>query len=200
MEVLRLPYCPSCGSSLAPTDRFCENCGAPNLWPPGYVPYAPVVMPQRSDHTALIVVGVVLVVVLALPALLYVIVLGLTAPLSQWSPPSHLGVTVSRSPDGSNWILTFTSVATGLSQNETSFALLSASGATMLLSRTLFLLEGSGFAGVRYVPVVTGSMMTTCAVGDRILVAYGTAANQYPAGTQVQITSVSSVLYAGSLQ
>ncbi len=199
---MTLAYCPSCGWPIGPTDRFCGNCGVACLWTPGYVPYLPTVTPPRGDHTALIVVAVVLVVVfvLVLPAVLYVLVSGLIYPPVTITPPSALGVAVSRSTDGSTWILTFTSVATGLSQNGTSFTLISASGATMLPSRTLFLLEGSGFAGVRYVPLVTGPALTTCQAGDRILVAIGAGTDQYPAGTQAEITTASSVLYTGTLE
>ncbi len=200
MEVMTLAYCPSCGSPLAPADHFCANCGVASLWNPGYVPYAPMAIPPRNDHTALIVVVVVLAVILALPTVMYVIVSGFLMPPTTTCCPNPFGVRLSRSSDGSNWILTFTSVPTGLSQNATLLTLISASGAPMLPSTNLFLLEGAGSAGVRYVPLVTGPTLTTCSAGDRILVAYGSGTDQYPAGTLAQITNDGSVLYAGTLQ
>ncbi len=190
--------CPSCGAVGADSDQFCGNCGA-RLAPirPPY-PYYPPSWAPPQNHTGVIVavVVVVLLVLVVLPAILYVLTSGLTTHLPQ---PRSLGVTVARSSDGSNWILTFTSVPTGLLQNDTLLSLTSSSGSALLNPTTLYAFE-RGLDGVRYVPYMTGPSLTTCAPGDQILLAFGSGANQYPPGTQVYITANGDVLYVGTLQ
>ncbi len=194
--------CPSCGTPAAPSDRFCANCGArlaPATAPYPYPAY-PAWGPAPRDRTALIVVLVVIAVaaVVVAPAVLYVLVSGFIPHVSP--QPRALGVVISLSSDGSNWILTFTSVPTGVTQNGTMLYLTSASGPTLLPGTTLYQLEGSGQLGVRYVPSVTGPTFTTCAAGDRILAATGNGTSQYPAGTQAVIVNGGSVLFSGTLQ
>lgn len=197
--------CPSCGTPVAPPGRFCIRCGAP-LAPPAtyypYPPYYPPVAPPHKDNTALIVVLVVLLVVMSvgMPALLYVMVSGLIPPPIQTNPPVAIGVVVTKSADGTNWILTFTSVPTGLSQNSTTLTLFSGSGATLLPSTTMYQLEGNGLNGVRYIPAITGATFTTCAAADQILVATGSGTNQYPAGTGFQISNAGRISAAGTVQ
>ncbi len=192
--------CNSCGVVGADSDQFCGNCGS-RLAPtaPPYPYYGPVRAPQ-TDRTAVIIVVVVVVILVlttAGAAILYVMVSGLIPPHT--TLPRMLGVSVSRSADGSNWILTFTAVPTGLLQNDTLLSLTSSSGGALLDPTTLYALE-RGLAGVRYVPYLTGPSFTACAPGDQILVAFGSGPSQYPPGTQVQITANATVLYIGTLQ
>ncbi len=195
--------CPSCGTLAAASDRYCGNCGvplAPATAPSPYPSYPPW-GPAPRDHTTLIVVLVVIAVVAVViaPALLYVLVSGFIQPVSP-GPPRALGVVTSTSSDGSHWILTFTSVPTGLTQNDTRFYLNSANGSTLLPGTTLYQLEGSGRLGVQYAPSVRGSTYTTCVAGDRILAARGNGAGRYPAGTQAMIVNGGNVLFSGTLQ
>ncbi len=193
--------CNSCGMVGMDSDQFCGNCGS-RLAPtaPPYPYYVPVRAPQ-TDRTAVIIV-VVIVVILVLTtagaAILYVMVSGLIPPHTML--PRTLGVTVTRSSDGLNWILTFTSVPTGLMQNATMFSMFAYNGSWVFTPTSLYLLEGGGQAGVRYVPNVTGPANTACEPGDRILVAYGSGTDQYPAGTVAHIINAESILYSGTLQ
>lgn len=189
--------CYACGQSGADSDRFCGACGA-RLAPtaPSYAP-PPTVAATATDRTAVILVVVLvgLVSVVAV-AILYVMASGLTTH----PPVPSFGVTVSRSLDGLEWVLTFTSVPQGFTQNGTSVSLLTASGTWLLTPTTLYQLEGNGQAGVRYVPKATGVSYTACAPGDRIFMASGTGTNQYPAGTMVHIIGAGTILYSGTLQ
>ncbi len=125
--------------------------------------------------------------------LLGILFLGTVAPVG---PPPSLGVSVSLSADGTNWTLTFTSVPTGLSQNQTTLTLISSAGATMLGATTLYQLEGAGVSGVEYVPLMTGPTYTSCSAGDRILILTST----YVTGSQYVITYSGSILASGMLQ
>ncbi len=194
--------CPRCGRLAAASDRFCGDCGAglaPASYP--YYPYYPTAGPAPTNHTALIVavVLIVVVVLVVLPALLYVVVSGLITPIAP-GPPKSLGVVISRSTDGSTWILIFTSVPTGLGQNDTMLSVASAGGAALLAPTSLYHLEGSGLVGVRYAPYQTGPAFTACAAGDQIFLAAGSGANQYPAGTQATIVNRGSILFLAALQ
>ncbi len=201
--VMLANLCPSCGTPAAPSDRFCANCGAPLAPATSPYPYPtyPAWGPAPRNHTALIVIlGVIAVVAVVMaPAVLYLLVSGFIPPVTT-QPPRMLGVVTSSSSDGSNWILTFTSVPTGITQNDTILYFISASGSTLLPGTTLYELEGSGRLGVRYIPSVTGPTYTTCAAGDRILAATGSGTSQYPAGTQATIVNRGIVLFSGTLQ
>lgn len=191
--------CPACGAPAPPSDVFCQKCGT-RLGPaPGYYPYYPPVAPPHENYTALIIVVVVVVLVLAvaLPAILYVMVSGLLGQPAGIMPRA-MGVAVSQSPDGSNWMIAFTFVPTGLTQSGTTLTLLSASGATILPATALSSLEGAGLSGVRYVPLTSGTAY--CAAGDQVLVAVGPGTNQYPAGTQYMFVNGGSILASGTLQ
>ncbi len=130
-----------------------------------------------------------------LALLLWLLAMYLVALFGPPPAPVTLGVTLARSSDGTNWILTFTAVPSGLSQNSTSLTIQSAAGSALLNATTLYHLEGGGVAGVEYRPVQTGPAYTDCAVADTILISVA----GYPAGSQVMITSPSSVLYTHSL-
>jgi flagellin-like protein len=150
----------------------------------------------RKDEKAVSpVIATILMVAITvvLAAVLYVMVSGLIS--GPGSTPKAIGAGVTRSSDGTNWIITFTSVPTGLSQNSTTLTLISGSGATLMSSKSMFTLE-TLTNGVKYIPIAQGA--TACAAGDRILAALGTGANQYPSGTQYQISNGASILASGT--
>lgn len=118
---------------------------------------------------------------------------GLVTPVGT---PRAIGVAVSRSSDGSNWILTFVSVPTGLSQNSTTLSLYAANGSPVLGATGLYQLEGTGVDQVEYVPIQMGAAYTTCSAGDRILL----STSAYPSGSQYSIANGGSVLASGTLQ
>ena len=192
--------CSHCQAVGAASDQFCGNCGA--LLAPTVPPYPnyPPSWGPRKDYTGLVVVVVIIVVlvVVVLPAVLYVLV----SSVISYSPPVPrvLGVTVSPSSDGSTWILTFTNVPAGLTQNSTTLTMISPGGGTLLSATTLFRLEGTGVSGVRYIPYLTGPSSTLCAPGDRILAAMGSGTGQYPPGSQAELVSGTNLLYVGTLQ
>lgn len=194
--------CPSCGTPGAPSDRFCGNCGArlaPAASPFPHASYPTWAPPPRNDAALVVVLVAIAVVALVIaPAAVYLLVSGF--PHTRLPAPRTLGVVTSLSSDGSNWILTFTSVPTSLTQNATLLSLESASGSSLLPATTLYQLEGSGRQGVRYVPAVIGPTYTVCGPGDRILMATGNGTSQYPAGTQAAIVNDGNVLFAGILQ
>ncbi len=194
MEAMSLTNCPSCGTPAGPADVFCQTCGARVGYAPSYPGYYPPMAPPHSESNTLIIVLVVLLVVVMLvfPAIMYVMVSGLiTGP---GTAPRAIGVTVMRSTDGSDWVLTFTSVPTSLSVSATMLTLISSSGTPMLSSTSLSSLEGAGMSGVTYMPAAMGSMY--CNAGDRLLASTTT----YPSGTQYEIINGGSILASGQMQ
>jgi hypothetical protein len=157
-------------------------------------------LPPRRPNFALIFV-VVVVVVVGLSVMVYI----LASLTMQFNPPvdgnpGAIGLVVSRTADGLYWNLTFTSVPLVATQNGTTLTLTSGSGATLLPATTMFHLEGSGVNGVKYIPFITGSNVTSCADRDRVLIANGTGTNNYPAGTQYLFTIGSTWLASGTLR
>ncbi len=151
----------------------------------------------RKDEQAVSpVIATILMVAITvvLAAVLYVMVSGLIS--GPGAAPKSIGINVGKSSDGSNWILTFTSVPTGFGQNGTTLTLISGSGATLLAATPLYTLK-TQTSGVQYFPTtITGAPVS---VGDRILAAFGSGASQYPAGVQYQIASSGSILASGTL-
>ncbi len=188
--------CPACGAPAGPTDVFCQKCGTRVGYAPSYPAYYPPVMPppHRENNTLIIVLVVLLVAIsVGFPAIMYVLVSGLISQPTV-TPPKAIGVAITTSSNGSSWIMTFTSVPTGMSQVATMLTLISSSGATMLSSTSLSAFEGAGMAGVTYMPA-TGSMSGYCGAGDRILA----SVSMYPSGTQYEITNGGSILASGTL-
>ncbi len=197
-------YCPSCGAASAPSDRYCGNCGTPTIVTPGYVPYMPMA-PPAHDRTAMIIVLVVVLVVvgsIGVSALLYVMVSGLIQGPSY--TPIALGATVSRSADGTNWTITFTSVPTNVNPSITYFGLITASGSQAMPDTPLVSLGGSliylsnslGSLYVRYSGQTTGAV----SAGDTITVGTTTSLLLSTTGFQGRITFAGSILWMGTLQ
>jgi archaeal type IV pilus assembly protein PilA len=151
----------------------------------------------RKDEKAVSpVIATILMVAITvvLAAVLYVMVSGLiTGP---GSTPKAIGVSVTRSSDGTNWVILFTSVPSGLGVNTTALTLISGSGSTLFGPKNLGTIEVGTTNGVQYIPATAGA--TACAAGDRILAALGTGANQYTTGTQYQITNGGTILASGT--
>ncbi len=197
MEAMSTTNCPACGTPAGPTDVFCQKCGTRVGYAPSYPGYYPPIMPPlHTESNTMILVLVVLLIAMTVgaPLIMYVMVSGLISQPTI-TPPTAIGVAVTKSPDGSSWIMTFTSVPTGMSQVATMLTLISSSGATMLSSTSLSAFEGAGMAGVTYVPATTGSMSGYCNAGDRILA----SVSMYPSGTQYQIASGGSIVASGTL-
>lgn len=204
MEAVILVYCPSCGTATAPSDRYCANCGAPAVLPPGYVPYVPMAPPPQN-RTAMIVVIVILVVVVATigtSALLYVMVSGLIqGPSFQ---PIGVGMTVSRSTDGTNWTITFTSVPSNFNPSVAEFSLSTQSGVQALPDTPLSSLGGGmvslsnglGSLYVRYRGSTSGSVIA----GDTISVGAMTSLGSTTTGYQARLIFAAGIVWSGTLQ
>jgi hypothetical protein len=192
--------CNSCGTVGSECDQFCGGCGsrmAPTAPASRY--YPPPWAPPKDDTGP--IMAIVIIVVLGgviLPAMVYVIGFGVSTHLPQ--SPSSIGATISPSTNATKWVVTFTSVPTGLAQNGTTISLTTSGGSTLLRATTMSNLEGAGVDGVTYVPAVTGPSYTLCAPGDRILIPIGNGPGQYPIGTQVEIINGPNVLFSGTLQ
>ncbi len=148
----------------------------------------------RKDRRAVspVIATILLVAItVVLAAVLYVMVSGLFNPHS--TAVEFLGVEVGKTGSGNQWILTFASVPTGVTQNETTLTLLNVSGSVALPSKPLYQLE-TPIGGVQYVPASYGP--TTLAVGDKVLISVAA----YPLGTQYSFVGSGTVLASGTLQ
>ncbi len=151
----------------------------------------PILRHDRRGVSPVIATILLVAITVVLAAVLYVMVSGLFNPHN--TTAKFLGVDVTKTGSGNQWILTLASVPTGVSQNDTTLALLNASGATALPAKTLFQLE-TPFGGVQYIPDSYGP--ATLAVGDRILISVA----DYPLGTQYSFVGSGTVLASGTLQ
>ncbi len=154
----------------------------------------------RKDEQAVSpVIATILMVAITvvLAAVLYVMVSGLIS--GPGNTPKSIGVAVTKSGDGTNWILTFTSVPTGLSNTTTMLTVtLSSGGATGLTGLALSSSTLSGTTSLtsgvhaQYIPATTTG---TVSAGDRVLL----AVSSYPAGDGYSLTSSGSILASGTL-
>lgn len=155
---------------------------------------SPAPAPPSSENLTLIVVVILVVgVVVVLAAVFAAVLYGrqLSAPTGPGPGPRVIGIAEARSSDGTNWILTFTTVPTALSPYNTMLAILTASGATALSASPLAYLNGT--AGVSYVPVQPGGSVQ---VGDRLLISTAT----YPTGYSYRIFDATTTFAIGTLQ
>src|SRR6267143_3730409 len=100
----------------------------------------------RKDEGAVSpVIATILMVAITvvLAAVLYVMVSGLLSPTG--SGPRAIGVAPSRSGDGTNWTLTFTSVPSGLTTAGTKLTIISGGGATALTSTAFSALTAGNY-------------------------------------------------------
>ena len=146
----------------------------------------------RKDEGAVSpVIATILMVAITvvLAAVLYVMVSGLLSPTG--SGPRAIGVAPSRSGDGTNWTLTFTSVPSGLTTAGTKLTIITGGGVNALGS-TAFSALVYGTNKAAYVQAIVG---TSVGVGDRVLISTTT----YPTGYTYQISDGTSILASGRL-
>ena len=145
----------------------------------------------RKDRKAVSpVIATILMVAITvvLAAVLYVMVSGLVS--GPGATPSAIGVSVSQSSNGLNWVLIFADVPAGKANSTVSLSIADGSGATLFAATALNALGGSTET---YSPITTGS---TLAAGDRILLTVAT----YAAGSTYQLIDANGVLAQGTLQ
>ncbi len=147
----------------------------------------------RADRRAVspVIATILLVAItVVLAAVLYVMVSGLFNTHN--TTTKFLGVSLGQSGSGADWILTFASMSSGLTQNDTLLTLISINGGTAFPATALYALEG-GVNGVQYIAAAYGPV--TLSVGDRVVI----SANQYPLGTQYQFVNGGTVIASGTL-
>ena len=103
--------------------------------------------------------------------------------------PAAIGVSVSQTPNGLNWALTFASVPAGMTPASVSLVVFAASG-TILLSKTA-LPSLSGDAA--YSPIDPAAVYINA--GDRILL----STSAFPTGSTYQLVDANGVLASGTL-
>lgn len=192
--------CPRCGAANSVSSQFCTNCGAaltglpqqtfgptpaPMMWPPPPPP-------STSNATVLVVVLVIVVAVV----LAGVVALLVGAQIVRTVPPGSgnprfMGISVSRSGDGTNWSLLITSVPSGLAPSGVRLAVLTSGGSVALASTAFAFLSYPTDRAV-YVQTQPGG---TVAAGDRLLI----STSAYPPGYSFQIADSTGVLAAGAL-
>jgi flagellin-like protein len=146
----------------------------------------------RKDRKAVSpVIATILMVAITvvLAAVLYVMVSGLVS--GPGSTPSAIGVSVSQSSNGLNWVLLFADVPAGKANSTVSLVIADAGGATSLTATTLAALFGGTDAS--YAPVTS---LSTLSAGDRILL----TVSVYAAGSTYQLIDSNGVLATGTLQ
>lgn len=151
--------------------------------------------PKKRDNLALIVVLVVLVLVvpIVIGAILYVMVSGLITPTGPGGPgptPRVIGVSVSRSADGTNWTLLITSVSGGFTTTGTFLTVRNAGGSIVLSAKAFNILT---WTMDRAIYQSDGDSLVETA--ESLLL----SATQYPTGHRVEITEGSQVLFSGIL-
>ncbi len=148
----------------------------------------------RKDEGAVSpVIATILMVAITvvLAAVLYVMVSGLLTPTG--TGPKAIGVLPSKSSDGTNWTLTFTSVPSGLTTSGTRLAISTPGGSTALAS-TAFSSVSYATNKVAYIQQVSGSAV---GVGDKLLI----STTQYgPSGYTYTISDGTNILASGTLQ
>ena len=138
---------------------------------------------------------IVVIVVLVVLASIGTYMLGqivIRNPSPGGNPPLAIGVATTRSADGTNWTLTFTSVPSGLTTSGTRLTMFARNGSTALAAKPLNALVYSSDRAA-YVQTVPSASL---GIGDWLLI----STTMYPAGYQYQLVSGSNVLVTGILQ
>ena len=102
-----------------------------------------------------------------------------------------IGVSLSRSADGTNWTVVLTTVPPGLSTSDASLAIFDAGGATALLAEP--------FSSLSYTQdgaVFVGDGDALVEVAERLLI----SASRYPLGYRIEIRDSLGLLFTGTLQ
>jgi flagellin-like protein len=122
----------------------------------------------RKDEEAVSpVIATILMVAITvvLAAVLYVMVSGLIT--SPGSTPKAIGAGISRSSDGTNWVVTLSSVPTGFSNSTVSLGVVTAAGTPNVTATAL-----SSYAATKTPAVTAGDritlMITYYASGDQL--------------------------------
>jgi flagellin-like protein len=148
----------------------------------------------RTDEGAVSpVIATILMVAITvvLAAVLYVMVSGLiTGP---GSTPQQMGVSVSTSGDGTNWVLLVSSTPTGKAYTSTTLAIFKADGSSNLTATALGSLSAATNGCVLS---KASSTATAVQVGDRILCKTG----WYVTGSTYQISDGTTLLANGKFQ
>ncbi|HKZ90089.1 MAG TPA: type IV pilin [Thermoplasmata archaeon] len=146
----------------------------------------------RKDELAVSpVIATILMVAITvvLAAVLYVMVSGLIAPPGL--PPQAMGVSITRSADGTNWTVVIAHVPVGLTASGTTLSVQNTGGA-IALAATAF--ESLAYASDGAVYIGDGD--ATVEAAERLLISTAT----YPTGYRVEISDGRNLLYAGNLQ
>ncbi|MEE9174149.1 MAG: archaellin/type IV pilin N-terminal domain-containing protein, partial [Thermoplasmata archaeon] len=146
----------------------------------------------RKDRKAVSpVIATILMVAITvvLAAVLYVMVSGLVS--GPGATPDAIGVSVSQSNSGENWVLLFADVPAGKANQTVSLIISNPDGTTKLPAATLESIFGGALAS--YAPVTSGP---TLSAGDKILL----DVSEYPAGSTYQLIDANGVLAQGTLQ
>ncbi|MDX1534936.1 MAG: type IV pilin N-terminal domain-containing protein [Thermoplasmata archaeon] len=143
---------------------------------------------DREAVSPVIATILMVAITVVLAAVLYVMVSGLVS--GPGATPDAIGVTVSQSSNGLNWILTFADVPAGKANSTVSLSISDGSGAVLLAATSL---DALGGVSETYSPITSGS---TLAAGDRVLLTVAT----YPAGSTYQLIDANGVLAQGTLQ
>ncbi len=110
-------------------------------------------------------------------------------------PIGAIGVAITKSSDGANWVLTFTTVPKGLSNTTTLLTVLNATGQTVVPWTALGSLYTSAYrTSIVYIPAMPGTGIMTA--GDRILLTVA----EYPAGDEFQLSNRGTLLCFLTLQ
>jgi flagellin-like protein len=148
----------------------------------------------RTDEGAVSpVIATILMVAITvvLAAVLYVMVSGLIS--GPGSTPQQMGVSLTRSSDGTNWVLLVSSTPTGKAYTSTTLAIFKADGSSNLTATAL----GSLSAATNGCSLSKASSTATAVqVGDRILCKTG----WYVTGSTYQISDGTTLLANGKFQ
>lgn len=147
----------------------------------------------RKDEGAVSpVIATILMVAITvvLAAVLYVMVSGLiTGP---GGAPQSMGINVTPSPDGTNWVMLVSSTPTGKLYSSTTLAVFRGDGSTNLTATALASLTAS--SGCSLSKVSTSA--TSVQVGDRILC----KTTWYTTGSSYQVSDGTTLLATGKFQ
>jgi len=148
----------------------------------------------REDESAVSpVIATILMVAITvvLAAVLYVMVSGLIS--GPGGTPVSMGMSVSRSGDGSNWVMLVSSTPSGKAYTSTSLAIFRADG-SVNLTATFFSALSAATNGCSLSKVSTTA--TSVQVGDRVLCKTG----WYTTSTTYQVSDGTVILASGTFR
>ncbi len=148
----------------------------------------------RKDRKAVSpVIATILMVAITvvLAAVLYVMVSGLVS--GPGATPTAIGVSVSQTPDGSNWQLVFADVPAGRLPSTISLVVFAADGSVLLTKTALTALSGNE----SYVQIDASA--TAIAAGDKVLLTLPPTGPD-AAGSSYQLVDDNGIMASGTLQ